>query len=290
MKQPKYAVTHPGKAHRDDFITSCLIFAEFPGTPIFRRNPTPEELADPRVIVFDIGGSYDPALNNYDHHQLENTEKREDLRCALSLWLEAHGDLASARTYWPWLIPSEVADCQGTKALAQMANSSWNDISLISINPTENFLLHEFGSREGIHTNSDDWLNQAMWAFGTHLINSISARQTAFEILNRIKLVYEIEGLLTLELPHKDFLPSLFPHIEAWIHASHPNTVIHIYPDDRVEEGICLLRRNDHPKVSFTQIEGEPEITFVPKSGHLAKIKPCPKHRVLELCRLSILP
>ena len=50
-------VTHPGSAHKDDFL-ACSLLAHLHGVPIQRRDPTAEDLADPTICVVDVARSH----------------------------------------------------------------------------------------------------------------------------------------------------------------------------------------------------------------------------------------
>ncbi|MBD36927.1 MAG: hypothetical protein CMI28_02470 [Opitutae bacterium] len=63
----KTIITHPGGAHKDDFLACSVLLSNHPAS-IFRRDPTEQELEDPEVAVVDIGHQHDPELNNFDHH------------------------------------------------------------------------------------------------------------------------------------------------------------------------------------------------------------------------------
>ena len=80
-------VTHPGGAHKDDFLACCLL-AHLHGVPIERREPTASDLADPLICVVDVGGDHNPDLNNFDHHQFP---RDADPLCAFSLVLHHLG-------------------------------------------------------------------------------------------------------------------------------------------------------------------------------------------------------
>jgi uncharacterized UPF0160 family protein len=61
--------THSGEYHADDIISTVILRELFPKAVIVRdRNVTQQELEDPNVLLYDVGGVYDPALNNFDHH------------------------------------------------------------------------------------------------------------------------------------------------------------------------------------------------------------------------------
>ena len=63
-------VTHPGGAHKDDFLACAVLLSKYP-VSIFRREPSEKELANPEVAVVDIGHRFEPELNNFDHHQFD---------------------------------------------------------------------------------------------------------------------------------------------------------------------------------------------------------------------------
>lgn len=66
----KYIVTHGGRFHADDvFAVATLRLLLGAAIPVFRRDPTPEEMDDSQVIVLDVGGRFDVATSCYDHHQ-----------------------------------------------------------------------------------------------------------------------------------------------------------------------------------------------------------------------------
>ena len=80
-------VTHPGGAHKDDFL-ACSLLAHVHGAPIHRREPTERDLIDVKTCVVDVGGVHDPKLNNFDHHQFPRDAPP---LCALSLVLQNLG-------------------------------------------------------------------------------------------------------------------------------------------------------------------------------------------------------
>lgn len=65
----KEIVTHPGKFHADELFAVAYLREAGCTAPVSRRVPTPEDLANPRVLIVDVGGQYDPYLLNFDHHQ-----------------------------------------------------------------------------------------------------------------------------------------------------------------------------------------------------------------------------
>ena len=75
----KKLVTHNGSFHTDDIFAAAML------SMILERNGEAYEIIrtrDPEIIkdgdfVFDVGGTYDEALNRFDHHQVGGAGKGE---------------------------------------------------------------------------------------------------------------------------------------------------------------------------------------------------------------------
>lgn len=80
-------IVHPGRFHLDEVVAVSLLKLECEknSEELFLRRalPTAEELNNPEIWVVDIGGIYDPAFKNFDHHQ------DRSLECAAVLVAEA---------------------------------------------------------------------------------------------------------------------------------------------------------------------------------------------------------
>ena len=65
-------ITHRGIFHADDCFAAAWLQlrGEMLGVDVSiqRRNPTSEELDNPHIIIFDVGGTYDRSKSNFDHH------------------------------------------------------------------------------------------------------------------------------------------------------------------------------------------------------------------------------
>jgi uncharacterized UPF0160 family protein len=70
-------IVHGGKFHADD-VMACAIISHLTNVVIERRNPTENELNDSSILVLDCGRTYEPLLNNFDHHQGTFEEKRKN--------------------------------------------------------------------------------------------------------------------------------------------------------------------------------------------------------------------
>jgi len=66
----KKIITHSGAFHADEVLAIVLLRYLGLNVPIERKNRvTAEELADPTILVLDVGLRHDPAFGNFDHHQ-----------------------------------------------------------------------------------------------------------------------------------------------------------------------------------------------------------------------------
>ena len=75
MNRFKKVVIHGGVFHADDVAVVALLQSAGYTLPVERKfKVSEEELADPAILVADIGGNHNPALNNFDHHQDKNMQ------------------------------------------------------------------------------------------------------------------------------------------------------------------------------------------------------------------------
>lgn len=78
-------VTHNPPRHTDDFLSIALLRQKYPEAQLEYVHPqsVPEDyLADPEVVVVDVGGLYDEEKRNYDHHH------DREIPCSLVLVLK----------------------------------------------------------------------------------------------------------------------------------------------------------------------------------------------------------
>jgi hypothetical protein len=262
-------VTHPGPAHRDEFVACSLLLAEFPSFPIFRREPTAEDLADPDVLVVDVGGKFDLGRNNLDHHQLERDAAP---CCSITQVLRYLAvDLAKAREIWGWLQPSEVLDSKGPYALAGQLSMKAEDLFRLQ-SPVEMAVLEMFSKCSAVAPG--DVLHKLMTEVGKHHLGYYAQVTYRLSELAEKASFTEVGGMKVLDstfIPGNES-PSL--GIEMFLKAD-PNTSdvdVVVSRDDR-GTGLTLFRRGNSPKVDFSQLEGRDQVVFAHKGGFIAKVK-----------------
>lgn len=260
-------ITHPGSSHFDEFFALCLILASHPDTDfsIERREPTPDEVADPLIWVVDIGGSYDPANRNFDHHQ------NIDLSASFVLVANALGcaDILSALPWWRF--KDRIDRFGPVKVGAEIGTSELR----MTYSPMEGWILDMFAAAP------NDFLAM-MRQFGRKALDS--ARKLT-EQLNLWKGARRVEisgyGVLIAETGESEGAQDFN------LRQADPAAVCVTW--DSRGEGWKLLRFDNAPEVNFAKLDGRPEIRFTHKTGFVAKTYArIPIEEVLELIRLSL--
>ncbi|MEP3478468.1 MAG: MYG1 family protein [Fuerstiella sp.] len=280
-------VTHPGGAHKDDFLACCLL-AHLHGVPIHRRDPTEQDLSDPAICVVDIGGMHDPALSNFDHHQFPRDSPP---LCALSLVLQDLGLYEDALSFCAWLRPAEWLDTLGPNKAAKLMGIPRAALGALN-SPVDMTLLKRFASHSEL--NPDLAVYQVMCMVGEDIVNYLRTLRERLDYLKQHAKYWTIETsgapLQALYLEKSETIagdPSF--GIYAFIDSQGKKNDIQalIYPDRR-GEGYGLTRHDDCPRLNFSQIETEDDVRFAHKQGFVAKVAATDPSRLKELLKLSV--
>ncbi len=283
-------LTHPGSAHKDDFLACCVLLAHSPA-PIVRREPTPADVADASIAVVDVGDDHNPALNNFDHHQLP--DDAEPI-CALSLVLQALDLYEDARSFCDWLIPAEWFDCRGPNATANYLNVPREAINQL-YSPMDGTLLRCFAAGDRHEPGEPLW--EIMSQVGRDLLDYLRS------LRSRLNFIAEHAELWTLQTSDDNppsttqvlFLPRTTPlptepssGIDRYIMEKGLNdVVVGVVSPDRRGSGYGLSRHRDHPHFDFTKIAAEPDVTFAHQRGFVAKTSATTEARLGELLHLA---
>jgi len=266
----KTIITHPGGAHKDDFLACAVLLSKFP-VSIFRRDPTEEELVDPEIAVVDIGHQYDPEFNNYDHHQFA---RDSDPSCALSLVLQKFGIYEDTKEFCSWLETTEWFDCRGPHDTADWLGVDREAMAKLN-SPLDVTMFQAFAKKNEHQPGEPVW--EVMKMMGTDLVSYV------VNLRSRMNQVAEHEEIWELgdgDQPMKvAFVPRTDPPIEdasgglAWRVKElelDEEVVAMVYPDSR-GEGYGMRRYNDSPVVDFSKLSEEPEVHFTHNRGFIAK-------------------
>lgn len=263
-------LTHPGSAHKDEFLACCVLLALHP-VPIVRREPTASDLSDPQVAVVDVGHEHDPVRNNFDHHQLP---KDHAPTCSLSLVLQHLGIYADARQFCDWLEPAEWFDCRGPISTAKFLGVDRNALPKLN-SPIDITLLRRFALADRIEPTAPLWAIMRM--IGEDLLDYVRTLRTRLDFIAQHAQVWELvlggEPAQILFLPRTDPLPDEpSMGLERYIEAQNlAGKIVGTVAPDRRSTGYGLSRFQDNPRLDFTRIADAPGVHFAHARGFVAK-------------------
>jgi hypothetical protein len=281
----KAILTHPGSAHKDDFLACCLLVARH-GVPVWRRDPTDEEIADPRIAVVDVGGEHDPAKSNFDHHQFPRDHEPV---CALSLVLQDLGLYEDARSFCEWLEPAEWFDTRGPFATAEWLGVDRGIVNRLN-SPVDITLLRRFAQKRELGPGDPVW--EVMRMVGEDLFMYLrTLRERLDYVADHASFLDVGEGgqkVRILFMPRTDPMPDdPSSGLGRFIESRGENIVGLIYPDRR-GEGYGLSRHEDSALLDFTRIIDEADVHFAHARGFVAKTSATSLDRLVELVARAI--
>src|SRR4051812_21897657 len=185
-------LTHPGSAHKDEFLACCVLLASSP-VPIVRREPSDTDLADAAIAVIDVGHRHEPALNNFDHHQLPPDAAPT---CALSLVLQHLGLYADARAFCDWLEPAEWFDCRGPNTTAKWLQIDRKVVDQL-LSPIDITLLRRFAAANRHAPGEPLW--EIMRLVGTDLLDYLRNLRARINFVGEHAQLWTLDGLAPLE-------------------------------------------------------------------------------------------
>lgn len=273
----KQVVTHPGAAHRDDLLAVAIALAHYGCVPVFRRDPTEEELRDPDVLVLDCGGRHEPEVSNFDHHQLPRDAEAE---CALSLFVRYLG-LEAEFKLQPWWEITKVLDAKGPFVAAKALGLDKLPEELSS--PVEGTLTRWFASEDRFDCwgygdtpggEAKHWhpLLEALWSLGQQLLADVKAYADMYARIRELVRVVEVDDLDCF-IGTEVLSPTLAAALNRFRDLEHPQVAVSIMKSDRDGESWVLYRYDDHPRVDFSRLSGD-QVVFAHKSGFVAKLAP----------------
>lgn len=283
----KLIVTHPGGAHKDDFL-ACSLLAHLHGVPIQRREPNDEDLADVATCVVDVGGVHDAELNNFDHHQFPRDSPP---LCALSLVLQNMGLYEDALSFCAWLKTAELLDTRGPNETAKLMGIPRTALTELN-SPIDVTLLNRFAGRAEL--TRDDAIYQVMCMVGEDIVNYVRSLRERLNFLKQYSQWWSIETdddpIVALYLPQNEAIandPSF--GVYAFIAEQEKEDQVHalVYPDRR-GGGYSLARYEDCPRLNFSQIENHKEVRFAHKRGFVAKVEATDPDLLKQLVRDAV--
>ncbi len=272
-------VTHPGNAHKDDFLSVCILLAKLESALIFRREATPEDLADPDTYVVDVGMQLDARLHNFDHHQ----DRR--LPCAFHLVMQHLGYHDAALLVFGWYEQMSLLDVGGLHKTAKELGVDPN-VLLSSSSPIDGYILSHFSRYEEL--TAQTFFYRFMKDFGEEMINLIESKTDRLKLLEKEARIVPVGDYKALYSPIADN-PKL--SIELYLkQLADPDIVMTITPSNR-GDGWELLRLGDNSFVDFRAVANNPDVRFVHVNGFIAKTRNLlPLARVTQIASQAIKP
>ena len=283
----KKIITHPGGAHKDEFLACCVLLAN-DSVSILRQEATDQELRDPQVVVVDVGHRHEPQLNNFDHHQFP---RDAEPTCSLSLVLSKLGIYEDARSFCPWLEVAEWFDCRGPNDTADWLGLDREVVGKLN-SPIDITILQGFAKQTEHNPGEPIW--EVMQMIGKELVEYITGLRGRIDEVSKIEEVWELK--------HGDeefkviFAPRTDPSIEEVSGALgwrvkelglEDEVYVMVYPDGR-GQGYGMKRFNDREEIDFSRIEKESDVRFAHARGFIAKVEAVGIDRLKELIMKSI--
>jgi hypothetical protein len=282
MRKFTEILTHPGSAHKDEFLACCLLLAVHEA-PVLRREPTPADLDNPSMAVVDVGGEDNAARGNFDHHQFP---KDHPPVCSLSLVLMDLGLYDEARKYCDWLEVAEWFDTRGP-----VETAAWLGVErelLAKLNSTVDLtLLRRFAGMSEIRPGEPMW--EVMRWVGADLIGYLRSLREKLNEIARLSEIWEMDDFRVLFLPRAENFSDDASAGLARYAAGLPEekrVIAMVYPDRR-GGGFALSRYNDDLGMDFTRISAEGDVHFAHARGFVAKTSATDLGRIRDLLAMS---
>jgi hypothetical protein len=275
-------LTHPGGAHADEFLACSVLLAIQP-VPIVRREPTPADLATPAICVVDVGHRHEPALHNFDHHQLP---KDHPPTCSLSLVLQHLGLYEDARQFCDWLETAEWFDTRGPVHTAKWLGITTDVLNRLN-SPVQAALLRRFALLTRLEAGEPLW--EMMRMIGADILDYIKSLRVRLEFLARHAEFWTVElagrPSRILFLTRTEPLPEEPGFgLDRFIQSRGlGNEVVAIVSPDRRGSGYGLERYRDNPRLDFTRLDGHPGVHFTHARGFVAKTSITDVHELKSL-------
>lgn len=272
-------VTHPGSAHKDDFMSVCILLAKLGTATVYRREATAEDLADPNTYVVDVGMQLDPEMYNFDHHQ------DRGLPCAFHLVMQHFGYHDAAMLVFGWYEHMSMMDVRGPYKTARHLGVD-PSVLFSASSPIDGYILSHFSRYEELTPQT--FFYRFMKDFGEDMINMIELKMERLERLNEVAQIVPVGDYKAIYSPIRDN-PKL--SMELFLQQlKDTNIVMSITPSNR-GDGWELLRLEDYRFVDFRSVANDPNIRFVHVNGFIAKTNSLlPLEQVLEIASRAVRP
>lgn len=261
-------VTHPGRAHKDEILAVAFLLATGRIDQVCRREPTQEDLEDPNTYVIDVGGRHEPALLNFDHHQLPRDAAP---CCALTLVLEHLGWQDAARSVLQWFDQVELLDSKGPRVAAEALGMTADNFAKI-LDPIGSAVCRWFGDATLLQRG--DFLFELLERLGRDYTSYLQKVTERLGELSERAVIVQVAGCTVIDVTAIDRDDDPLLGLEMWVRQRTPQSIATVSQATR-GNGVTLYRRTGaEARLDFGRIKGQPGVEFVHASGFLAQIAP----------------
>lgn len=272
-------LVHPGSSHNDEILSTALALASQGDiVPVYRRNPTDDDLQNQEVLVLDQGGKVDNWSNVFDHHQFDRSAPAE---CTFTLLAKEMGVDADLGAFFPWYRTWAEIDAHGPFQWAKANNVEWATASSL-LNPLDD-LVHQIWEED----HGDGEVNPILIGWLLNVGRKILGTAERFqEFCVKADEAERLAGYTVTEAGEKKFgifvkgvrvfdltaftAADALEFGEAYARLKGETGGVLVSMDNR-GPGLALFRRNDDSRVDFSVLDGDPAVTFAHKGGFIAK-------------------
>jgi len=290
-------ITHPGQAHQDDLLAVSVMLAMYPEARVERRVPTPQELEDHNVACIDIGGQYDPALNNFDHHQWgSGSLAGESCPCAATLVVEHYTGLQRPSEHIPY--DGELYNCfPALRFLDHIDNhgpyktaskyvyvdpdrpkhtdaqiKGCASLLMDSFPMPMQFLLTAFQNWD----TNESWLRPCLTLMGTDIINQAKAYTEAVARIEQepptLHPVHDVTGTRYIAVYDDELTFTERGVLTQYLKDKHRGVVVVASHDDRGPGWSCVQFDGD-TTMDTRRVKDDERVLFAHASGFIMKTK-----------------
>lgn len=283
-------IIHKGNSHSDELVALSFALAldghcgvTFP--PVFRKNPTEEDLEDHNTLVLDVGMNFDPEKGNFDHHQRSREDEPE---CAASLFLQSCYPKVYEQLmkFTQWFGPMIKIDVQGPFVFAE--EMGWDKFPFEVGSPFDGAI------KQMVEEYSDDapvdhFILTLLRKIGLTTLAYLEAQQEAADRIAREAEIIAVNGLKGVVYLSKDTTGLQRWRDELLGRDQNPIELGFSVTLDNRSDGYRLYRFNDHDRVSFLPLEEVDFVNFVHPNGFVATFPKIPFDEVLGLLEKCII-
>ena len=243
-----------------------------------RRDPTREELDNPNILVLDVGGEYDPANGNFDHHQLPTDVPN----CAAWMLCNHLGIHAKMLRMYPWYGMLGVIDSRGIVNAAK--ESGVSPATAISFCGQDHDLLLAIIRETDSIEKDVGLLGQLLALAGKNIIDRIEGFDRLEAVMDTDLLVPRIGGLFGFDArPLHGKVPAA--DLTSFLAIKRDELIARLgdgaagvpawsmsFDETRGPLGIVLYRYSNDKRIDFRKAAGMPGVLFVHGNGFLARV------------------